>query len=117
MRRDERENNQQREMKFTPNILPNAAGSGSDLIDMILYERRIELAFEGQRFFDVRRRKLLDQVMKPVHAIRIKKNTDGSRNYNVFERQARVFSEKSYLFPIPVGEIQKNSKLTQNPGY
>ncbi len=97
--------------------MPNAAGSGSDLIDMILYERRIELAFEGQRFFDVRRRKLLDQVMKPVHAIRIKKNTDGSRNYNVFERQARVFSEKSYLFPIPVGEIQKNSKLTQNPGY
>ena len=97
--------------------MPNAAGSGSNLIDMILYERRIELAFEGQRFFDVRRRKLLDQVMKPVHAIRIIKNPDGTKSYSVLQRQARNFSEKTYYFPIPGSEIQKNSKLAQNPLY
>ena len=97
--------------------MPSVSASGTLLIDKIMQERRIELAFEGQRFFDVRRRKILDQVMKPVSGIKIIKSPNGDRSFSVFQRQARVYSEKSYYFPIPATEIQKNSKLTQNPGY
>ena len=55
--------------------------------------------------------------MKPVSGIKIIKSPTGNRTFNVFQRQARIYSEKSYYFPIPATEIQKNSKLTQNPGY
>ena len=97
--------------------MPAVSASGTDLINKIMQERKIELAFEGQRFFDVRRRKILDQVMTPVHGVKIIKNSNGSKSYSIFQRQARNYSEKTYYFPIPGSEIQKNSKLTQNPLY
>ncbi len=65
--------------------------TAQDLIDKILLERRVELAFEGQRYFD------LNRLDKPVNG-----DPAGSNNL---------------IFPIPQREIDANKHLTQNPGY
>ena len=77
--------------------LPNTtAFSKEEMESAILNERRLELAFEGQRWFDLVRTGKLIEVMR----------SDG---YNV--------SKKNLLFPLPQSEIDRDPNLTQNPGY
>ena len=97
--------------------MPPVTGSGTDLRDKIRHERRIELAFEGQRYYDLRRWKTLDQGMGDAIGMKIVKNGDGSKTYSKKTVQTRIFNQKVYWQPIPVTEIQKNSKLVQNAGY
>ncbi|MBV5314626.1 MAG: RagB/SusD family nutrient uptake outer membrane protein [Prolixibacteraceae bacterium] len=97
--------------------MPNISGSGTILHDKIRHERRIELAFEGQRYYDLRRWKILDQGMGDAIGMRIVKNSDGTKTYSKKTIQKRIYTEKVYWQPIPLTEIQKNAKLTQNPGY
>ena len=78
-------------------------------------ERMIELAFEGHRFWDVRRWKEGDKF-REVDLMKITRNTDGTYNYNR-ETQNRLWDDKMYFFPIPQAELLKNDNLTQNPGY
>lgn len=74
----------------------------STLREFIRHERRIELAFEGLRYFDLIRWKIADQVLPTVV------NPGGVHG---------VFPVNHYLMPIPQSEINLNPKLTQNPGY
>jgi len=68
----------------------------------IRHERRIELAFEGQRYFDLKRWKIAKQVLNAV--------VDGKLIYK--------FEDKHYLWPLPQGEIDKsNGILIQNSDY
>ena len=97
--------------------MPPVTGSGTDLRDKIRHERRIELAFEGQRYYDLRRWKILEQGMGNAIGMKIVKNSDGTKTYSKKTVQTRIYNEKVYWQPIPVSEIQKNSKLVQNPGY
>jgi hypothetical protein len=97
--------------------MPDVTGAGTVLRDKIRQERRIELAFEGQRYYDLRRWKILEQGMGNAMGIKIVKNIDGTKTYSKKTVQTRIYSEKVYWQPIPVSEIQKNSKLLQNPGY
>lgn len=97
--------------------MPAISGSGNDLRDKIRHERRIELAFEGQRYYDLRRWKILEQGMGDAKGITIVKNEDGTKKYSVKTVQTRIYTEKVYWQPIPLSEIEKNSKLVQNPGY
>lgn len=78
-------------------------------------ERMVELAFEGHRFYDLRRWKEGDKL-KSITEMKLTKNEDGSIRY---ERKVvnRVWDEKMYFFPIPQTEIMKNPNLTQNPGW
>ena len=78
-------------------------------------ERMIELAFEGHRFWDVRRWKEGDKF-REVDLMKITRNPDGTYNYNR-ETQNRLWDDKMYFFPIPQAELLKNDNLTQNPGY
>lgn len=89
-------------------------------------ERRVEMAFEEQRYFDVRRWMIAPDVLnKPAYGIEIRlqgdSRTDRStwRNYEykVVQIQDRRWDDKLYFQPIPFDEIQRNSLLTQNPGY
>ncbi len=79
-------------------------------------ERFVELAFEGHRFWDVRRWKEADKFFKSITELKLTKNDDGTIT-STRQTVSRQWSDKMYLFPIPQTEIMKNSNLTQNPGW
>ena len=78
-------------------------------------ERMVELAFEGHRFYDLRRWKD-GEKLSSVTEMKLTKNNDGTISYtrNIVSRE---WDEKMYLFPIPQSERSKNSNLEQNPGW
>lgn len=73
--------------------------SGDDLIDVILSERRIEFALEGQRFYDLKR--MGKDISKP----------EGASVSKV------PYTSPLVLAPIPFEEVRLNESLKQNPGY
>lgn len=83
-------------------------------------ERRVELAFEEHRFYDVRRWKIAMQTEnEPAYGIDVQKLDNGSFVYTKkIALTGRKFEEKHYWLPIPRAEIQAmNGKISQNPGY
>lgn len=88
----------------------------------IKLERRLELAFEEHRFWDLRRWKDAETVLnQPVQGMRITKDTSGNYVYTVFSADTRVFDTKMYWYPIPRTEILKyrsaGKTIVQNPGW
>jgi hypothetical protein len=79
-------------------------------------ERRVEMAFEGQRFWDIRRWKIGDTT-RDIYGMEIIKNVDGTYNYTKKLVERRVYEEKMNLYPIPQTELYKNNKLKQNTGW
>lgn len=79
-------------------------------------ERMVELAFEGHRFWDVRRWKEADKFLTSITEMKLSQNEDGSIIYsrNIV---SRLWNDKMYLFPIPQTERMKNPNLEQNPGW
>lgn len=100
-------------------VLPDITASGDELLKAIQHERKIELAFEEHRFFDVRRWKIAEITDNiDVHGIKIVKKANGTKSYTIVKVDDRAFtSPDHYLFPIPNDEIRKNNLLEQNPGY
>jgi hypothetical protein len=81
--------------------LPDVTGLSKDAFrEKVLVERRMELAFEGQRWFDLIRVDNGQYAIGFLHSI-------GKTN----------MTTKHLLFPIPQKEIDANPNLTQNPGY
>lgn len=83
-------------------------------------ERRVELAIEEHRFWDVRRWKTLDQTDKLVTGMQITKNADGTFTYNRFVTERRnAWQDKFRIFPIPIGDAARIPDLNknQNPGW
>lgn len=99
--------------------MPPVTESGSALFERIVNERRVELAFEEHRYFDVRRLKIAPDVLNRGGArMNIRKDpVTGKKTYQVQEFTTKRFYEKNYLVPIPQSEIEKNPLLEQNPGY
>lgn len=84
-------------------------------------ERRVELAFEEHRFFDVRRWKILKETDGFVTGMRISKESEGY-SYTRFKLAERNTNADKYLvYPIHQAEIAKMLKYTgenwQNPGW
>ena len=79
-------------------------------------ERMVELAFEGHRFWDVRRWKEADKFLTSITEMKLTRNADGTITYTR-KNVARQWSEKMYLFPIPQTERMKNPNLEQNTGW
>jgi hypothetical protein len=97
-----------------------AAGlSQSQMRDAIRNERRVELAFEEHRFYDVRRWKIADVTEnKPAGGIDVVKNGSSFTYATKVALDGRKFETKHYWLPIPRSEIQSsNNKITQNSGY
>jgi hypothetical protein len=85
-------------------------------------ERRIELAYEGHRFFDVRRWLIAgDTENQAEYGMEIDTIKSGSTvtsiNYNQFLVRKHNFSTRMYLWPFPQTEVGKGQGLVQNPGY
>ena len=87
--------------------------------EVIRHERRVEMAFEEQRFWDIRRWKIAEQVMNgKLHGMKIQKIPAGGFTYAPFEAATVTFdAAKMYSYPIPYSEITKNTNLTQNQGW
>lgn len=82
-----------------------AAASQDEMIDIVLDERRLELAFEGFRFFDlVRHGKAAE-----VH--------DAMPLEDSYWQTRYPLTEETILMPIPTTQMDNNPNLVQNPGY
>lgn len=87
--------------------LGNITISGlEDGINKVLHERKLELAFEGQRWFDLKRTGKALEILK--------NRKDGNGNILSF---AGNLTQQRLLWPIPQSQIDNNPNLTQNPGY
>lgn len=88
------------------------------LREIIQQERMIELAFEGQRYYDIRRWKLAGKYFnKPVTGWSVDESAV-NKFYTVKNVGQRSFlTPRDYLFPIKLNEIIVNSNLVQNPGW
>lgn len=97
--------------------MPSLKGAASQeqFREAVRHERRVELAFEDHRFWDIRRWKIGDVVEK-IYGVEIRKNGD-SFKYTRKRVQTRIWEDKMYLYPIPQKELFVNRNLTQNPGW
>jgi hypothetical protein len=90
----------------------------AEMRERIKHERAIELAFEGHRWWDLRRRKEGEKYLNGAfYGMDINKNEDGSFTYNRVVFETRIFTEKMNLYPIPMEEMNKNKKMIQNAGW
>ena len=113
---------------MVPMNLAALAAHGLDLREEIRRERRVELAREGQRYFDLLRWKqghLLAQDVKGVKKSLIPSwaqtyvasfPTD-ENGYLIINTGRRFDESKNYLWPVPFNQLQQNPKLGQNPGW
>jgi len=98
--------NQIRKRVGLPDLTSANTATKESLLDAILLERRLELAYEGQRWFDLVRYGKVESVMNNLNS------RDSGRL-----PQRRAFNENSYLLPIPQAALDLNTNLVQNPGY
>lgn len=84
------------------NMPPLKVTSKEDMREKIRHERRIELAFEGQRYYDLLRWKKMGEIIPTIV------DPNGVK---------RVWNDYNYLWPLPTNALNKNPKLVQNTGY
>lgn len=82
------------------------ANTKAEVHQRLMHERAVEFAGEGLRYSDIRRWKVAETVCN-----RTATEIHGNKRYDY------KFTERDYLWPIPGTEIEKNTKLTQNPGW
>lgn len=94
-----------------------APATQAEMREAIRRERRVELAFENSRFFDVRRWKIAAETDNGlIYGLDI--NAQNEQDfYNVVPFENRIFDQRHYLFPIPQSEININVELVQNTGW
>ena len=78
-------------------------------------ERRVELAFEGHRFWDIRRWKIGPQTTR-LYGLEIT-NANGSISYTRKLVQERIWDDKMYYYPLSEAELYNNRNLIQNEGW
>jgi hypothetical protein len=88
------------------------------LRDIIRQERGIEMAFEGSRFWDVRRWKTAPQILSaPVYGWDILQSTYEDYNRRVLLYSPRFVAPRDYFWPVKEYNIQINPNLVQNSGW
>ncbi|MES2775585.1 MAG: RagB/SusD family nutrient uptake outer membrane protein [Bacteroidota bacterium] len=89
-----------------------------EMRDAIRHERRVELAFEEHRYWDVRRWKIAPVTENAeTHGMEITRAANGSFSYRTVVVRKHVFTDAMYFWPIPQSEVTKSPALKQNPGY
>jgi hypothetical protein len=98
--------------------------SGTELRDRIRNERKVEMAFEDQRYWDVRRWRIAEDVLSvQLEGIKSLRHIDNAGTetftYEVIEAEAQAmnFYPRQYYLPIGQDRVNNNSKLIENPGY
>jgi hypothetical protein len=97
--------NQVRNRADLGNLSSTITSSKEKMQEAVLKERRLELAFEGQRWFD------LVRTDKAISTMNTLSQRDPGRI------QMLPLTEETILLPVPQDAIDKNPSLIQNPGY
>ena len=100
--------------------LPYNDKSGADMMAAIRQERKIELAYEGHLYWDMRRWRLAHIAYNGpnsrVHGLKIvKQGATTIYSYVDCDKQDRSFPEKMYRIPLPETELANNSDIQQYP--
>lgn len=88
----------------------------TEFLERLKNERRVEFAFEGHRFWDIRRWKELGHT-KEIYCVKIKKTGDNEPTYKKELLYTRVVEDKMYFYPISNNELFNNRSLKQNDGW
>lgn len=99
--------------------LPYTNKYGTELWNAICQERKVELAYEGQRYWDLRRWGVAaDDYPAGLsgyqqHGLKIVSNGDGTFTYSYVkvDEKDRTFESKLYRFPLPKSELDNNPAL------
>jgi hypothetical protein len=102
--------------------MPDVTESGQALVERYRNERKIELAYEEHRFFDVRRWMIAASAYTDAGGVNVAGNmaadgTISNRTYTPITVQTRAWNPRFYLLPIRLDEMNRNSQLVQNPLY
>jgi hypothetical protein len=88
----------------------------AEMRERIRNERRVELAFEGHRFWDVRRWMVASETLGSALAgVDIAKTGTDQFTYTPVNIENRVFEPRMYFYPIPQSELLLAGEWTQNP--
>ncbi len=88
-----------------------------EMRQIVRHERMVEFAFEGLRYFDIRRWKIAENVMPgKVYGLTYVDDNGALQTIEV-PGWTQVWEDRDYLWPIPQKEIELNPNLTQNPGW
>ena len=99
-------------------LMPNKPDSKDGLRDIIHNERNIELAFEGKRFWDIRRWKQISELnIQPKGWNALGDNSDDFYKLTNVALMTVEFSVKDYLWPIREYDMLVNKNLVQNYGW
>ncbi|MDD3853654.1 MAG: RagB/SusD family nutrient uptake outer membrane protein [Syntrophomonadaceae bacterium] len=97
---------------------PDKPSTTEGMRDIIQRERLNELAFEGARFWDLRRWKLAEEYMnKPVRILNNVRPETVEEFFQEVEVYQLTFDKKDYLWPIRTKVLLQNRNLIQNPGW
>ena len=95
--------------------------SQEEMREAIRLERRLELSFEGFRFFDVRRWIIAEQtdnaMMHGLELTHTGSNMKTGYTWRIVDVRKHIFRQAMYFWPIPYNEIVKLPDLVQNPYY
>ena len=100
--------------------LPAVTATGKDAFrNAVKQERRIELAFEDHRYWDLLRWLDAEDVLnQPARGVVVRKNNIGGYTYSYTNVENRVFHPRNYYMPFTRKEVaNSNGTLTQNPEY
>ena len=106
-----------------PDLTTANASPGRELREAILHERAIEFGYEEVRYFDLTRWKRDDLFKTPIERLFITKDSQGVFTYTkdrkVYNERGWIknWSDRYFLIPIPLEEINKKYGLVQNPGW
>lgn len=102
-------------------VITNTGQSQKEMRKIVRQERMVELAFEGLRFFDIRRWGIAEEVLNEnngeVEGIQYENPDTGDLVQYIYSQYRRNFEPHHYLWPIPQEELNLNDNMEQNPGY
>lgn len=99
------------------NLYGMAANMSKDMMRTVIRnERRIELAFEESRYWDIRRWKTAETLLnQPRQGLSVTQNGTGFLYNPINVLTTKFVAPKMYLYPIPYDEVLKNPNMKQNP--
>lgn len=106
-------------------VITELEANGLDLREEIHRERRVELALEGQRYFDILRWREGEKLANDVKGTNVSWLPDyldlstlrTDENGFIIVSSGRTFAERNYLWPVPLPQLERNPELGQNPGW